>query len=465
MRFSLAISLFMTGLCLFAAIGCQPAEQVNTLVLSAELPENTGWAITNQGRHTASFTLDINGQFWASTAKIVARLKKGSADEHSFVLNSLAYVHQLSRNALPLSGAGWVHSPEAFLNSLGKGYCDDRAAALCRIWQLAGLPARIWHLEGHTVPEVLLAGSWQVFDPETGVYFLDARGRICSVAEIAGGQARSFVLQDGVYPITPEKSPLLFLDKYYSEADNYLADWYLAESALPDSTFQLPPGASISCCWPGAQAQPYHYAKVKLPPRSSGRLYIPLAIADYPESLKGWFPQRDTLCPPAELSNPGDDTLTLRYYVNPFLPGLQAQNRFQMSGTGAEQLAISLVAMERPTRGFYLDDFRRRLLLSDELADFTNMHLPRLPKLESLDDLPAFFRAYQLDKGASAAELAQRQKAFAERFEIARGLIRKHPGMEEKILQNPAFVLLAVEYYGQITAIEELRAFLEALSL
>lgn len=465
MRLNLTSSFFVMGLSLFAAIGCQPAGQVNTVVLSAERPETTGWAIANQGHHTASFTLDINGQFWASTAKIVAQLKKDSADDLAFAQNSLAYVHQLSRNALPLSGASWVHSPEAFLNSLGKGYCDDRAAALCRIWQQAGLPARIWHLEGHTVPEVLLDGSWQVFDAETGVYFLDARGRICSVAEIARGQAQSFVLQDVVYPITPEKSPLLFLDKYYSEADNYLADWYLAESTLPDSIFQLPSGASLSCCWPGAQAQPYHYAKVKLPPRSSGRLYIPLTIADYPESLKGWFPKRDTLYPPADRSNSGDDTLTLLYYVNPFLPGLMSQNRFQMSGTGAGQLAISLMAMEQPATAFYLDDFRRRLLLSDELSDFVHLHLPRLPKLESLDDLPAFFRAYQLDKGASAAEIEQRQKAFTERFEIARGLIRKHPAMEEKILQNPAFVLLAVEYYGQITTIDELAAFLETLSL
>ena len=413
------------------------------------------------------FTLDINGQFWLTTEKIVSRLKAESPDEKAFVLKSLAYVHQLSRNSPPLTDDKWIHSPEVFLNSLGKGYCDDRAAALCRIWQQAGLPARIWRLEGHTVPEVQLQGRWQLYDPETGVYFLKDSSTVCSVEEVANGEARYFSLHNAIYPLNPENSTLLFLDKYLSQEDNSISDWYNTDIPVPDSTFQLPAKAAISCCVPGEQGQSYWFAKVTLPPHSSGQLQAPLILAQRPEIWSSLFPKTDSLYTAVKIQNPGPDTLALYYYVNPFAPGLQPQNRFIMSGVGAAQLTLSLFPKSQsgPKGFFYLDELRERLLTSGELSGFIQNILPNLPEIKDFAGLPDFFHAYLLLQNMPPAEMEIRKKAFQERFDIARKIILQHPDIEERIVRNPVFLLLALEYYGKEADVKELATFLETLSL
>lgn len=452
-------------LALLALGGCRPEAGEKAAVLAATKPGRTGWAITNQGRREAVFTLDINGGFWASTAEIAARLRQESADDRAFVRNSLEYVHRLSRNAPPISAERWLHSPEVLLNSLGKGFCDDRAASLCRIWQRAGLPARMWNLEGHAVPEVKLGGRWQMFDPETGAFLLKDSTVVCSVEEIAGGQARFFSLGGQVFPITPEKGVLLFLDKFMSREDNRLSGWYLSGSFIPDTAFVLPPGARLSCCRSVGQGQ--RYASVQLPPHSEGRLHIPLVLAEAPEGLKSVFPRNDSLYSEADIHNPTADTLSVFYYVNPFLPGLQEQNRFTLSGLRTEQLALSLFPLggPAPPPPLTLDDLRRRLLQSDELEAFVHGVLPRLPKLDGLDGLPDFFHAYLLLKNTPPAELEQRRKAFQERFSVADQVIRQHPDVEERIIRNPVFLLLALEYFSRDIGLSELAAFLESLAL
>ncbi|MCB0569453.1 MAG: hypothetical protein KDC66_06815 [Phaeodactylibacter sp.] len=452
-----------------ALAGCRPdAMEVKNATLPAAKPENTGWIITNTGGHDAAFTLDINGTFWLTADKIAAQLQKQSPDSLAFVLNSLALVHSLSRNAPPMSTERWMHNPEVLLNSLGQGFCDDRAAALCRIWQAGGLEARIWHLEGHTVPEVKLGGRWQLFDPDVGVYYTNGDSAVCSVEAIARGEARYFSMRDTLYAITPEKSVLLLLDKYLSRDDNRLSEWYLSGPAAPDTTFRLPSGSSLACCQPAADGWANgSYASVLLPPHTSGALYIPLVLAARPEGMEAVFPFADTLYGETLVQNPTADTLALRYFVNPFLPGLQQQNHFTLRGQGAGQLDIALFSQEEalPATPFYFDQLREQLLCSDALQRFVHDILPRLPAINDMDELPAFFHAYLQQKGTAPDEITRREAAFQQRFLVAREVLQKQPGMEAHIIHTPVFLLLAMEYFGKDIGLDELAAFLESLSL
>ena len=81
------------------------------------------------------------------------------------VLNTNSYHY------FTVSAALWLHSPALFLNSLGVGWCDDRAAVVHHLLAEMGYTARLWSLQGHVVPEVLINGRWEVWDTDLGVYY------------------------------------------------------------------------------------------------------------------------------------------------------------------------------------------------------------------------------------------------------------------------------------------------------
>ena len=347
------------------------------------------------------------------------------------------------------------------MNSLGLGYCDDRASALASLWEAYGLRTRLWNLQGHVVPEVMVAGRWQLHDPDTGVCLLDDGERRCSVADVAAGRARYYEINGQRYPIGAVERILLLIDKYTSEADNRLSDWYLASPLLPDSLFCLPAGASIHCCAPSPRARNAYVLELRLPPGSRGLLSVPLVIAAFPPSLSPQIPKADSLYGALPVDNRQRDTLSLLYYVNPYIVTGRQYNKLVMKGKNIDRLWVDWYEESQPYNPpRYLDDFRDHYLRSKELDEW----MGRLPTVGRFGQLPEVFRLYYQLQGVSAEEIDLRQQAFLLRFHQLQPVVESRPALERQFLQNTVYQLLLFELC-QILNPQEVLPYLENLTL
>ena len=370
---------------------------------------------------------------------MIDEIARQSGDTQLFVIRVAEWVHRYSRNITPLTTNNWIHSPELFINSLGLGYCDDRASVLATLWQAYGLRARIWDLQGHVVPEVLVAGKWQLHDPDIGVLMLDDKLQICSVTDVAAGRARFYEINRQRYTIDAAARSLLLIDKYVSTADNQLSEWYHSSRLLPDSLFSLPPAASIHCCYPSPQAPHAYSLELRLPPASKGVLSVPLVLAAFPPSLKPMFPKVDSLYGATQIANRRGDTLSLFYHVNPYILAAQQHNKLVMTGKKVDRLLVNWQEFSGAyTPPYYLDDFRNHYLTSQKLADLT----PLLPIPQSFAQLPMVFRRYYQLQGISSEELARREQAFLPVFRQLLPVAQSRPALERLFLQNQVYQIL-----------------------
>jgi hypothetical protein len=78
----------------------------------------------------------------------------------------------------------WLLTPTLFFNSVGFALCGEAAEEVNMLAWDRGLSGREWRLTGHIVGEIEVAGRWQMYDADYGVYFLDHEGRIASVAQL-----------------------------------------------------------------------------------------------------------------------------------------------------------------------------------------------------------------------------------------------------------------------------------------
>ncbi|MDD3876146.1 MAG: hypothetical protein PHT69_05965 [Bacteroidales bacterium] len=88
-------------------------------------------------------------------------------------------------SGLPLPDNIWKGNITLFLNSFGWGFCDTKAKILAKIWSDMGYESRVWNLEGHFVPEVLVNNKWLVFDPTYHVFYSIPSYGIAGVEELS----------------------------------------------------------------------------------------------------------------------------------------------------------------------------------------------------------------------------------------------------------------------------------------
>ncbi|MGE3600168.1 MAG: hypothetical protein AB7N70_31965 [Dehalococcoidia bacterium] len=88
----------------------------------------------------------------------------------------------------------------------------------------AGYEARVWGLSGHVVPEILVDGRWQMFDPDLAVYYKDESGAVAGVEDIVSRpdlitqpQSPIFAGSNYVFPYSTTVR-----DIYATTADNFL---------------------------------------------------------------------------------------------------------------------------------------------------------------------------------------------------------------------------------------------------
>ncbi len=113
-----------------------------------------------------------------------------------------------------------VHDPVKLLNVYGYGYCDDYAQSFAALAEAAGIPARIWYLNGHVVPEAFYEGRWHMFDPDFDLVLRGPDGTVLGVEELA--QDPTPLLEQAGFL---GASVAAFLaDAYSTTADNFYQD-------------------------------------------------------------------------------------------------------------------------------------------------------------------------------------------------------------------------------------------------
>ena len=165
------------------------------------------------------------------------------------------YVRQLtSHDYPPTIDEKWIHNPIIFLNSVGQGFCDDRASVMAIIWNWLGFETRVWSLTGHVVPEVLVNSNWQMLDPDEEEFYLNKKGEIASVNELSKNSKliaktkQNSPLHKKIEKIVEKKiaSNHRDLARYYkTEEDNFMADWFTDISIDGKEKFILPPKTKL----------------------------------------------------------------------------------------------------------------------------------------------------------------------------------------------------------------------------
>jgi hypothetical protein len=176
------------------------------------------------------------------------------------------------------------------------GTCDDVATVYEHLAHAAGLNSRVWYLEGHVVPEVQIAGSWVVYDPDLAVYYTDQNAKLLGVMDLAADTS----------PLTSPAAPLFpnfrayvgysayVADMYATTANNFLGDDLVPYLMVPQSPqsglISIPAGAKLS--YPGrwsavptgtdnivhVDVPAYANMKLELPSGFTGAVRLPLQL-------------------------------------------------------------------------------------------------------------------------------------------------------------------------------------------
>jgi hypothetical protein len=204
--------------------------------------------VRNTSAAQTIFNLDLNGAYFhdvAAVVRAVIALPPTVRDEPLF-RRAWRFVTEASEHGMPVTGGRMLHVPEFFLRSIGSGFCDDRATVLMWTWKALGYEARVWGLEGHVVPEVMVGQRWKMLDPDLGAYYMTKGGAIAGVEEL---QAEPSLITD------PEGDPFakdglaystVIADYYATVHDNAVSPWFsYPHEDPPQSAFALPAGSRL----------------------------------------------------------------------------------------------------------------------------------------------------------------------------------------------------------------------------
>ena len=139
------VSFFFTLLFLSSCApndNSQKAESlsVKRFILNTEDPSTNAIRLSNTGSKSAHFKMKVNGNIYFNLQDILEAIKKMPVEYPGEPLHRKAwrYVINTTTRAPPLTIERWQHNPVLFLNSLGFGYCDDKASVLSFIWTELG---------------------------------------------------------------------------------------------------------------------------------------------------------------------------------------------------------------------------------------------------------------------------------------------------------------------------------------
>ncbi len=329
-------------------ISCTHQESNSNLSLSIEQSVKFSDSfnviqIQNNNNQAVSFHLRINNSFPLEMSDIILSIEDSSKIKNtSLEEEAWKYVSRSTFWSTPYSLENWQHNPVLFLNSIGGGYCDDRASVLAFIWKNWFDSVRIVGLNGHVVSEVYSNNKWKMYDTDRMVAYLNAKNEICSVSEledssqyISSPSSEKVIGTNSIFH-TKNTYASHFSKFYASKEDNEnITEWHLKQNDY-NSTFILPAHSSLKIEIDNETHQVN--LTVHLSEKSIGNLQIPFV----PYSAKGEFEyqrgEKSYQIKSKEHIFPTDKWLnlfnienvksesTIHYLVNPKLTFFQPEN-------------------------------------------------------------------------------------------------------------------------------------------
>lgn len=157
--------------------------------IDARPSDPAAMTIRNLGSGTANFRILFDGFDLLGPTGLLDLVRQRAslvAGPTSSTLATAAWelLCEVTHHDNPIVPGPWPHGPALYVGSVGSGFCDDAATVLAQLWQSLGLEARVWALDGHVVPEVLIDGHWEVYDPDLDVRYLTG-GSVAGVRELS----------------------------------------------------------------------------------------------------------------------------------------------------------------------------------------------------------------------------------------------------------------------------------------
>jgi hypothetical protein len=254
-------------------------------------PDQTAVTLFNGGRTDIELKLGVNGKlFYQSTDTILTAVDAAiPADPPGdpFISSLWHLVSTTSARFASLTSQMWIHDPALFLNSLGFGLCDDRASVMAHLAVERGYTVRMWDLEGHVVPEFLIGGRWEVWDPDMRAYYRNRSGAIASMDELSADPS---LITDPVERL-PAADPIAYTqeqaDKYSTTFDNRLYSPYLDPVEEQQARIVLPAGGTIHVFGIWADA-PISYLSTSVALKADMEIDVPAGWSG--ELISGFVP-------------------------------------------------------------------------------------------------------------------------------------------------------------------------------
>lgn len=352
---------------LIYAVNKQSGEQVETRILTGK---QGVILLENLGKDSATFKMKFNGiSFWSDEdiIKYITSMKPEYVGE-PFYRKTWRFVSDFRFYFEPFTDQVWQHYPPLFFSSLGFGYCDDSSALFANILKQAGWYTRIWGLEGHVVPEVWVNGRWEMYDPDSKLYYFNKEGNIAGVEELV---CNPTLITDPINPILdPDTDTLAYsqivAELYSTKNDNQLV--YYPEHPQPQLQFALP--AKGKLYFPavfspnlisvyGNLVPSYSNMKLAVPSGWTGEIDIPLVIQSITgngivsiqgqsfdiqsNDLKNFLDDRTRFIHQVNIvSNIGD--VEIIYLLNPKIFTLKFINTLVVEGTNIDKLKSTMAS-------------------------------------------------------------------------------------------------------------------------
>lgn len=121
----------------------------------------------------------------------------------------------------------FMYDPLKMLNSFGCGICGGINATLANLFSVAGIPSRVYSLEGHVVAEAFYNGAWHMFDADQHLYFTNDSGQVADVEYISNHTSKLNFTSKQNHPY----GNLWFMSSlmkriYQSKSNNYVSEIY-----------------------------------------------------------------------------------------------------------------------------------------------------------------------------------------------------------------------------------------------
>ncbi len=128
-------------------------------------------AVANGSDSTVTFYISPAEYDFASYASLINSIIDSADTDKEKADKLLAFLYKYTDHSKSAMHERLPHDPLRLVNSFQSGLCDDRNTALSKLFMLAGMPSRVWHLGGHVVCEVYYDEDWHMYDADWGTSF------------------------------------------------------------------------------------------------------------------------------------------------------------------------------------------------------------------------------------------------------------------------------------------------------